>query len=79
MPTQSCKLIFQYKILFIYFFISDPSYYSPTAYSMPEYQQPFASSTPLPSSNVCLVPLTKVRFKLFSPQLIVSNHFDNSS
>ncbi|CAF1504388.1 unnamed protein product [Rotaria sordida] len=36
-------------------------YYSPTTHIMPQPPQPFASSTPVQSSNVCLVPSIKVR------------------
>ncbi|CAF0721939.1 unnamed protein product [Adineta steineri] len=36
-----------------------PSYYSPTPYPMTQYSEPFASSTPVPISNVCLIPSIK--------------------
>ncbi|CAF0899552.1 unnamed protein product [Adineta ricciae] len=35
------------------------SYYSPASYSLPQYSEPFAASTPVQPSNVCLVPSTK--------------------
>ena len=67
MPSQQCKLIFENENNYsnILSFV-DPSYYSPIPYSMHQPSQSFISSTPLPSSNVCLAPSTQVSFTLFS-------------
>jgi hypothetical protein len=53
-------------ISFINMLILDGSYYSPTSYPMHEHSQSFISSTPVPLSNISLVPVTKVRLELFS-------------
>lgn len=64
------SILFPFNLYLHPFFVLDPSYYCPTPYSMPENSpQSFISSTPVHSSNVCLLPSTQVRTNCFHSYL----------